>query len=56
MFPTHFIAGNTVEKNFFRRYSNMPTKIKSLSKKICYYSEFANNKKTCIKRGKLYVQ
>ena len=45
MFQTHFITGNTVEKNFFRRYSNMLTKIKSLSKKIYYYSEFVSNKK-----------
>ena len=56
MFPTHFITGNTVEKSFFRRFSNMLTKIESSSKKIYYYTEFANNKKTCIKRGKLYVQ
>ena len=34
-----------MEKNFLRRYSNMLTNIKSLSKKIYYYSEFANNKK-----------
>ena len=54
MFQTRFITGNTVEKSFYRLHLNMLTKIKSLSKKIYYYSEYANNnKKTCIKRGKL---
>ena len=37
------------KKNFFGRYSNMLTKIKSLSKKIYYYSEFATNKKNLLK-------
>ena len=41
MFQTHFIAVNTVDISFFRRYSNMLTKIKSLSKKIYYYSELS---------------
>ena len=45
MFRTHFVTGNTVEKNFFWRCSNILTKITSLSKKIHYYSAFANNKK-----------
>ena len=45
MFRTHFITGYTVEKKFFRRYSNMLTKTKFLFKKIYYYSEFASNKK-----------
>ena len=45
MFLTDFIAGNTVEKNSFQRYLNKLTKIKSLSKKIYYYSDFPNNKK-----------
>ena len=45
MFQTRFITGNTVEKSFNRRYLNMLTKIKSLSKKIYYYPEYANNNK-----------
>ena len=44
MFQTHFISGNTEEKNFFRCYTNMLAKNKSLSKKMYYYSELANNK------------
>ena len=51
MFQTHFITGTTLEKNIFRRYSNMLTKIKSLSERIYYYSEFASNKKNLHKTG-----
>ena len=45
MLQTHSITGDTVEKRYFRRYSSMLTKIKSLPKKIYYYSEFADNNK-----------
>ena len=44
MFKTHFINGNTIEKYLFRRYSNILTKIKTLSKKQHFYTEFAKNK------------
>ena len=56
MFRTHFITGYAVEKCFFQRYSSMLTKMKSLSKKMYYYSELAKNQKILVKRGKLYVQ
>ena len=45
MFRTHFIEGNLAEKTMFRLYSNTLTRIKALSKKIYFCSEFARNKK-----------
>ena len=45
IFGTHFIKGNLAEKNLFRLYSNMLTRMKALSKKIYFCSEFARNKK-----------
>ena len=45
MFRTHFIEGNLAERTLFRRYSNTLTRIKVLSKKIHFYSEFARDKK-----------
>ena len=45
MFRTHFIKGNLAEKNLFQLYSNTLTRIKALSKKIYFCSEFACNKK-----------
>ena len=45
MFRTHFIKGNLAEKTQFRLYSNTLTRIKALSKKIYFCSEFARNKK-----------
>ena len=44
MFKTHFINGNPIEKHLFRRYSNILAKIKALSKKQHFYTEFAKNK------------
>ena len=45
MFRTHFIKANLAEKTLFRLYSNTLTRIKALSKKIYFCSEFARNKK-----------
>ena len=45
MFRTHFIKGNLAEKTLFWLYSNTLTRIKALSKKIYFCSEFARNKK-----------
>ena len=45
MFRTHFIKSNLSEKTLFRLYSNTLTRIKALSKKIYFCSEFARNKK-----------
>ena len=45
MFRTHFIKGNLAKQTLFRLYSNTLTRIKALSKKIYFCSEFARNKK-----------
>ena len=45
MFRTHFLKGDLAEKTLFRLYSNTLTRIKALSKKIYFCSEFARNKK-----------
>ena len=45
MFRTHIIKGNLAEKTLFWLYSNTLTRIKALSKKIYFCSEFARNKK-----------
>ena len=45
MFRTHFVKGNLTEKTFFRHYSKTLTRIKALSKKIHFHSEFERNKK-----------
>ena len=44
MFRTHFIKSNLAEETLFRLYSNTLTRIKALSKKIYFCSEFARNK------------
>ena len=53
MFRTKFIIGNTLEKSFVRCYSNILTKINSLSKKIYYYPEYANKQKNLHKTWKI---
>ena len=40
MFKSHFINGDSAEKSFFKKYSNRLTKIKTLSKKLHFKSEF----------------
>ena len=44
MFLTHFIDGDASEKQSFRRYSNILTKIKALSKKHHFHSEPVKSK------------
>ena len=44
MFRSHFINGNVNEKRFFRKYTNILTKLKALSKKIYFRSEINKNK------------
>ena len=43
MFKSHFINGNDFQKHRFKKYSNTLTKIKALSKKRYYKSEFDEN-------------
>ena len=43
MFRSHFINGNVNEKRFFRKYTNILTKLKALSKKIYFRSEINKN-------------
>ena len=43
MFRAHFIKGNLAEKTLLRLFSNTLTRIKALSKKTHFYSEFAGN-------------
>ena len=45
MLITHLIKGNLAEKTLFRLYSNTLTRLKVLSKKIHFYSEFSRTKK-----------
>ena len=49
MFRTRLNKGNLAEKTLFRPYSNALTRIKALSKKIRFYSEFSRNKKNSLK-------
>ena len=51
-FKTYFIKDNLAKKVFFRFYSNTLIKIKALSKKIRFYSEFARNKRIRTKHGR----
>ena len=44
MFKSHFVNGNETQKYIFKLYSNKLTKIKTLSKKMFYKSEFDKNK------------
>ena len=44
MFRSHFINGNVNEKRFFRKYTNILTKLKALLKKIYFHSEINKNK------------
>ena len=46
-------SGKLAEKTLFRLYSNTLTRIKALSKKIHFYSEFARNKKNPRKTWKI---
>ena len=43
-FESHFVNGNETQKYIFKLYSNKLTKIKTLSKKLFYKSEFDKNK------------
>ena len=45
MFKTHFISGNSIQKLFFRKYTNKLTKIKALSKQMYFHPELDKNKK-----------
>ena len=40
IFRSHFIDGNSNEKQYFRRYTNILTKLKNRSKKLYFYGEF----------------
>ena len=44
MFRSHFINGNVNEKNFFRKYTNILTKLKASSKKIYFRSKINKNR------------
>ena len=50
IFNSHFINGNTTQKQFFRQYSNILTKVKNLAKRKYFESELlkhqSNPKKT----------
>ena len=40
IFRSHFIDGNSNEKQYFRRYTNILTKLKNFSKKLYFHCEF----------------
>ena len=44
MFKSHFLLGNSVEKSYFRKYSNKLTKIISLAKKLYFADSFKKTK------------
>ena len=50
MHKTHFINGSMSDKHFYKRYTNLLTRVKSLAKKLFYFHEFStfknNPKKT----------
>ena len=45
IFRSHFIDGNSNEKQYFRRYTNILTKLKNCSKKLYFYCEFEKSQK-----------
>ena len=45
IFRSHFIDGNSNEKQYFRRYTNILSKLKNCSKKLYFYGEFKNSQK-----------
>ena len=49
MFRSHFINCNVNEKRFFRKYTNILTKLQTLSKKIYFRSEINKNKRNARK-------
>ena len=44
MHKTHFINGSMSDKHFYKRYTNLLTRVKSLAKKLFYFHEFSTFK------------
>jgi len=53
MFRSHFINGNIEKKKFFRRYTNIPTKVKVLSKTWHFEIKVENSKNDTRKNWKI---
>ena len=48
---TYFIKGNEIQKQFYKKYSNVLTKLKFAAKKLFFHNKFESSKNDAYKHG-----
>ena len=49
LYSTHYVKGNEIQKQFYKKYSNVLTKLKFAAKKLFYHNKFESSKNDAYK-------